>query len=64
MRYLGGKARLARHIVPVMNVPDGAVYIEPFVGGANVMMNMAHVRHRRGSGAATNGLWLSASHQD
>lgn len=51
MRYLGGKARLARHLVPIMNVPADAVYIEPFVGGANMMAAQAHVKIRVGADA-------------
>lgn len=49
MRYIGGKARLARHIVPVMAVPSDVVYVEPFVGGANVMAAQSHVMRRIGA---------------
>lgn len=51
MRYLGGKARLARHLVPVLAVPADVTYVEPFVGGANIMAAQAHVRRRIGADA-------------
>jgi DNA adenine methylase len=51
VRYLGGKARLAKHLVPVMNVPADALYVEPFVGGANIMAAQSHVRRRVGCDA-------------
>ncbi len=34
MKYLGGKARLAKHIVPLM--PAGGAFFEPFCGGLNI----------------------------
>lgn len=41
MKYMGSKSRIARHIVPIIqNYIDhsgAAAYIEPFVGGANVI---------------------------
>jgi DNA adenine methylase len=37
--------------VPILNVPSDVVYVEPFVGGANMMAAMRHVRVRRGSDA-------------
>jgi DNA adenine methylase len=60
MRYLGGKARLARHIVPVMAVPSDVTYVEPFIGGANVMAAQSHVLHRIGGDAHP---YLIALHQ-
>jgi DNA adenine methylase len=38
VRYMGGKARLAKHIVPLLSARRKAnqVYVEPFLGGANV----------------------------
>jgi DNA adenine methylase len=42
MRYMGGKSRIAKRIVDELRkyYVDGMTYIEPFVGGANVV---AHV---------------------
>lgn len=39
MRYSGSKARIAKHIIPfIMNeLHSGDVYIEPFVGGCNMI---------------------------
>ena len=41
MKYIGSKARIAKHIVPIIqeyiDKSDKKIYIEPFVGGANVI---------------------------
>lgn len=41
MKYVGSKARIAKHIVPIIqqqiDSKDCSLYIEPFVGGANVL---------------------------
>lgn len=41
MKYMGSKSRIARHIVPIIqeyiDKNGNGVYIEPFVGGANVI---------------------------
>ena len=41
MKYMGSKARIAKHIVPIIQkyIDDNNIttYIEPFVGGANVI---------------------------
>lgn len=37
MRYLGGKSRYAKQLIEVMQIPEDATYIEPFVGGASVI---------------------------
>lgn len=42
MVYMGSKSRIAKHIVPIIQSyidknPTNTVYIEPFVGGANVI---------------------------
>jgi DNA adenine methylase len=41
MKYMGSKSRIARHIVPIIqhyiDHSGAAAYIEPFVGGANVI---------------------------
>jgi DNA adenine methylase len=46
MRYTGSKNRLAGHLLPIFQeafkvYPNGA-YIEPFVGGANMIMHVNH----------------------
>lgn len=39
MQYMGGKVRIARHILPIMlkEKKDDQWWVEPFVGGANVI---------------------------
>ena len=41
MKYMGSKSRIARHIVPIIqeyiDKNGNGVYVEPFVGGANVI---------------------------
>lgn len=42
MVYMGSKSRIAKHIIPIIQSyidknPTNTVYIEPFVGGANVI---------------------------
>lgn len=39
MRYVGSKNRIAKYIVPIIEkeITDNTVYIEPFVGGANLI---------------------------
>ena len=37
MKYMGGKARLAKELFKVMNFDDSKCYIEPFAGGMNMM---------------------------
>lgn len=39
MRYVGSKGRYASHIIPVImkEHPPGAVYVEPFCGGGNII---------------------------
>lgn len=42
MRYMGGKQRLAKYIVPILKSyrQENQCYVEPFVGGANVICHM------------------------
>ena len=39
MKYLGSKNRIVKHILPIIlkDRVDGQYYVEPFVGGANVI---------------------------
>lgn len=39
MKYMGSKARIAKHILPIIlkDRKDGQWYVEPFVGGANMI---------------------------
>jgi len=39
MKYLGSKNRIAKHILPIIlrDRIDGQYYVEPFVGGANMI---------------------------
>ena len=47
MRYLGGKARIAKHIVKVLNEyrEPNQIFVEPFVGAANIISRMDGERH-------------------
>ncbi len=48
MQYMGGKARIARRVVEAIcaDIPDRAVWFEPFVGGGNVLEHAAPVFDR------------------
>lgn len=39
MKYMGGKGKLAKHILPIIlkDRKEGQFYVEPFVGGANMI---------------------------
>ena len=39
MKYMGSKARIAKHILPIIlkDRVDGQWYVEPFVGGGNII---------------------------
>lgn len=40
MKYMGSKARIAKHILPVMlayRKDDDQLWVEPFVGGGNII---------------------------
>lgn len=41
MKYMGSKSRIKKHIVPILqsliNTNGIETYIEPFVGGANII---------------------------
>lgn len=47
MRYLGGKARIAKHIIKVLNEyrNTNQVFVEPFVGAANIISKLDGERH-------------------
>lgn len=46
MQYFGGKAKIAKYIVPYLEGVrrKGQVYVEPFVGGANIVSKMSGER--------------------
>ena len=50
MRYMGSKARLAKHILPVLEPYRKEFWVEPFVGGGNMIDKVACAR----IGADTN----------
>ena len=39
MKYMGSKARIAKYILPIIlkDRKEGQCYVEPFVGGANMI---------------------------
>ena len=43
MRYMGGKAKIAKHIVAFLNQhrQPGQLFVEPFLGGCNILPLMA-----------------------
>lgn len=67
MMYMGGKARIARHLIGALRerVPAQAVWWEPFMGGANMTEALAEVWH---GGTASDynadvaGLWAATVH--
>ena len=42
MRYLGGKTKISKHIVPIMESHrlDNQAWVEPFVGGCNTIIKV------------------------
>lgn len=46
MKYMGSKARLVKHIKPVLDSyrKEGQYYVEPFGGGANMVCEMSNPR--------------------
>lgn len=49
MKYVGSKARLSKQIAPIIqsyidNMPDCKGYVEPFVGGANMIDKIKYYR--------------------
>lgn len=46
MKYMGSKARIAKHLLPLIlkDRTEGQVYVEPFVGGANMIDKVDGVR--------------------
>ena len=54
MVYMGSKARLAKHLAPIIQsyiTPDTVGYLEPFVGGANMIQ---HIKHEKRYGSDIN----------
>lgn len=54
MVYMGSKARLAKYIAPIIQsyiTPHTVGYLEPFVGGANMIQ---HIKHDRRFGSDIN----------
>jgi DNA adenine methylase len=41
LRYIGGKSKFARRIVPYIKIPSGGVFCDPFVGGGSVTLAVA-----------------------
>lgn len=41
LRYCGGKSKQAKYIVPLITVPPGGIFCDPFVGGGSVVLAMA-----------------------
>ena len=46
MQYFGGKAKIAKYIVPYLEGvrKDNQIFVEPFVGGANIVSQMSGKR--------------------
>lgn len=45
MKYMGSKARLKKHIIPIINA-SGRVYYEPFAGGMNMIDGVLDAKER------------------
>jgi len=66
MVYMGSKARLAKHIAPIIQsyITDKTVgYLEPFVGGANMIQHIKHPK-RYGSDISDSLIALLKYSQD
>lgn len=46
MKFVGSKARIAKHIVPIiqryLDTNKYRLYVEPFVGGANIIQHIKY----------------------
>jgi DNA adenine methylase len=49
MNYMGSKRRIAKHLLPFLlkDRKAGQYYVEPFVGGANMIGNGAGIKPKR-----------------
>jgi DNA adenine methylase len=59
MKYMGSKARIAKHILPIVlaDRDKGQYYVEPFVGGANMIDKVAGDRIGADSNRYLIALW-------
>lgn len=63
MRYLGGKTKISKHIVPIMESYrlDNQAWVEPFVGGCNTIIKVDGVRYANDIRADLITLWEKAT---
>ena len=64
MRYLGGKTKISKHIVPIMESYrlDNQAWVEPFVGGCNTIIKVDGVRYANDIRADLITLWEKATY--
>ena len=64
MHYLGGKSRISKHIVPIMESYrlDNQVWVEPFVGGCNTIIKVEGDRYANDIRADLITLWEEATY--
>lgn len=63
MRYIGGKSRIAKHILPIIleGRKDGQYYVEPFCGGCNVIDKVPGNRIANDSNPYLIAMWEALS---
>lgn len=42
MVYMGSKNRIAKELIPIIKIQPNQWYVEPFVGGANMIDKIQH----------------------
>lgn len=64
MRYLGGKTRIAKYIVPIMESYrlDNQAWVEPFIGGCNTLIKASGVRYGNDIRTDLIALWECATY--
>lgn len=60
MKYMGSKARIAKHILPIIlkDRKEGQWYVEPFVGGANIFDKVAAPKLGNDANIYLISMWL------
>lgn len=63
MQYMGGKSRIAKHILPIIlkDRKEEQWYIEPFCGGCNTLSKVTGNRIGADNNTAVIGLWKKVS---
>ena len=64
MKYLGGKTKISKYIVPIMEDYrlDSQAWVEPFVGGCNTIINASGTRYGNDIRSDLIDLWESVTY--